>query len=422
MKSALFYGMSCLFMAAAAKPFVTADDASTTDAWASFRSYPYAHWADIAARAQQWPQAAHYYAEALRRNPSDTRFARGILFAWWHMLAQIPKSAVIPALHAPKIPVATIYTSQAAPRPPKQAVRFVLPADPQTRRQQTAWRGPIVALTAPAPVVPFQEKEPPAPVLHASPPASRPSGPDGTLTVAAFTPLPPARAGRWSVTSSALIRAKAVPSGIPAVSPFGGSQSGAELRWRVNDDAARPLQIAAAGFIGTDTGYSLNPQTAQAVIGLRYKPFETVNLVVGADLLIRLGNRARNDFALRLMADAGANYDMPYDRARWLHWHAGADAALIGVTTRDLYARGDARIGMGFRLSDTLSVTPYIGADAVLQSAGSTQTLVEAGPGVWLRARLADQARVDVKLSYRLRIAGNTPAQNAVLAQVAVGF
>ncbi len=417
MKSLLFYGISCLFMAAAAKPFVKIGGPETASSWATFRSYPHAKWADDDARDKKWAQAAHHYAQALIRNPREQRFARGVLTAWGHMLDQVPRASFLPVRQQQNM-----LLTQAIPGPLLQPVRFDVPQSPLERRQQTDWRGPIVALAATERIVPFQKTAAPAPVLQAASHIQAAS----PIHISPATPFIAAdsrgASSRWSFNSSATLRASDVPSTLPGIGDFGGSQSGAELRWQINTSREKPLQLAAATYMGTDTHFSIHRQTTQAVIGLRYKPFEKLNMVVGADRLIKLGSQSRNAFALRLMADTGANYDRPVDRSRWLHWHAGIDSALIGVNARDLFASGDARIGMGFRVTDTLSVTPYVGANALLQQAGTTQTLVEAGPGVWMRARLSDQSRLDLRVAYRVNIAGNAPTRNGVVAQVALGF
>ncbi len=415
MKSALLFGLSALLTGLAAKPFVDASTRPEATSWAAFRSYPYGAKADAAMAAGRWSVAADFYAAAIARNPGEGRYARGLFLARAQLHRRVSPSQRLPDILAANKPAVM-----------SQHVKYDIPATAAERAQQTPWRGPIVSLATSSPVVPFQsapETQPENPrVLLAmadAPPA--PQGPQAPLPQQ-VQPLAILSAPRWSVTSSATVRGSALALGAPGVSGFGGSQSGAELRWRLNADDARPLQIAAATFVGMSHPLSFDDRSAQAVIGLRYKPFAHINALVGADRLIKIGPQARNAFALRFMADTGANYDGPVDRTRWLHWHAGVDTALIGIKSRDIYAGADTRVGMGFRVNDQISVTPYLGANAILQAAGTSRSLVEIGPGIWLRGTINDRSRVDFRLAYRFNVAGNAPSRNGLVAQVALGF
>jgi hypothetical protein len=415
MKSMLFMSLSALFMAAAAKPFIGMPKSDSPHAWSAYRSYPYARWADAAVQEKKWGPALQFYAQALQRDPANTRLARGIQMCWHHLMQQLPEN------------------SQAAPQDrhllPRQFVRFDIPRRASERRQQTLWRGPIVALTASSPVVAFETAKKPASEMTAPLFATHMRAvavplPPPALPVPSNMPEPVALAygSRWSFNSSSTVRSRDLPALARSIGEFGGSQSGAEVRWRLAAGTARPLHLAASAFVGTNTRRGFDPGSTQAVVGFRYKPLEHANVVLGADRLIRVGTQSRNAFALRAMGDAGQNYDGPADAASWLHWHAGFDTALIGVKSRDLFASSEARAGMGFRLTDTVSVTPHIGMNGILQQAGNTQTLVEAGPGVWLRWRINDTSRLDMRVAYRFNIAGSAPTRDGVVAQVAVGF
>ncbi len=360
--------------------------------------------------ARNWRLAAELYAAAHARHPEEARYARGLLLARALLHPQLAPVKVQPE-----------FLGIIKPAGMSSRVKYDIPASPGERAKQTPWRGPIVSLAYSAPVVPLNS----APTLEKPPillaMAEVPAAPPAPLQQQ-VQPLAIVSSQRWSVNSSATVRGGSLALGAPGIATFGGSQSGAEVRWRLNTDAARPLQIAAASYVGMSDHLSFDDQTLQGVIGLRYKPFANINAVVGADRLIKIGPQARNAFALRFMADTGANYDGPIDRMRWLHWHAGVDSALIGIRSRDLFAGADARVGMGFRLNEQLSVTPYVGANAILQRAGKSQSLVEIGPGIWLRGKINDQSRVDFRLAYRFNIAGNAPSRDGLVAQVALGF
>jgi hypothetical protein len=426
-KSLFLFGLSALFMAAAAKPFVHKTDTARSS-WADYRSYPYAVWADEAARKADWLKTVTYYTMALQRNPHDKRYTAGVLQAL-HQLRLLQQS-----IDAQRRPVPSPPTKLQ----PHHIVRHDIPTDTQDRLQQTAWRGPIVSFrteleaetaTALAATVSSETRENTAlalatvaaPVLRANSPYVSPEK-SSDAQLAYLNMLPARQEKRWSLNSSSTYRSRALPLVLGGASEFGGSQSGAEARWRLGGDHQRPLQLAASTFVSNRNNGGFRPDSTQAVIGVRYKPFEKTNIVVGADQLVKVGRQSRSALAVRLMGDKGDNYDGPDDKNRWFHWHAGFDTALIGAKSRDIFASAETRAGIGFRLNQNISLTPYVGINALHQQAGGKQTLVEAGPGLWLRTRLSDSSRIDLKLAYRMNVAGNTDTRDGVVAQVAIGF
>jgi hypothetical protein len=418
MKLMAVFGVSCLFAAAATKPFVAMVHGPQNSSWAYFRSYPYAAKADAEMRAGNFPMAAYFYGQAVMRSPRDMRFVRGMNYAVQRARLLLPGTA-----KGPTVSETRVLSGRPAFRHFSQPVRHLLPAKIADRRRQTPWRGPIVQFASANIPVAFQEAPivPSALTVPAQPPRA-----SQILSVAAAIPASrfavPRVPSRLSFSAGSVVRANSLPTLLRGATEFGGSQSGAEVRWRLNDNGARPLQVAASAFAGLNNRLTPDGRSTQASIGVRYKPVSGINAVVGIDRMIKAGAHSRNAFALRLMADAGDNYDMPVDRARWLHWHAGFDSALIGMHSRDLFASAEARVGMGQRISDQWSVTPYAGVNTLFQRAGGTTTLVEAGPGLWVRGRLTEASRVDVRLAYRFNVAGNAKTKDGAVAQVSIGF
>jgi hypothetical protein len=425
-KSLVLFGFSAVFLAASAKPFITRPE-TQAGSWAAYRSYPYAAWADQAVRRHEWQKAADYYAMALQRNPLDTRYAAGVR----HAQQKLRRRPL--AVDAPIAPAAISW--------PKYVVRHEIPKDTRARLRPTAWRGPIVTFNtelgqgaagnkASAAIKPAAEPfvltladVPATAPLHAAAPAAPAiTTITGSLPGARANVIPAARHSRWSMSSSSTYRSRALPVTPQGAGEFGGSHSGAELRWRLNRDEQRPVQLTAATFVSNTVNGGFRGDSTQAMIGLRYKPFQKTNIVLGADQLVKVGSQSRSALALRVMGDVGSNYDGPENQNRWLHWHAGFDTALIGTASRDLFASAEARTGIGFRLNQTLSLTPYVGIHALHQQAGERQTLVEAGPGLWLRTRLFDTSQLDMRIAYRMSVAGNTETRDGVVVQMALGF
>jgi Bacteriophage N adsorption protein A C-term len=428
-KTTVVLGISCLFAAAAAKPFVEDDQVQRLSSWAHFRSYPYAAKAQAAFANGNAAEAARLFAHALARNQDNPLYSRGLLMAWQNAMLPVQARTNPDVVDLTKKP----HTVTAAALP-LYAVRHMVPRHQAARQQQTAWRGPVVNFTSGTVMVAFQETQ-------SAMPGNTKILPGNIMAAAGTMPQPPVQvpiplamprtvpaklpaksAARFSVAAGASIRANPLPVPVRGATEFGGSQTGAEVRWRVNNDASTPLHIAASTFVGVDDRFSMIGASTQAAIGVRYKPSGKINAVLGLDRMVKLGSQSRNAFALRLMADAGHNYDAPLAQNHWLHWHAGVDSALIGAKSRDVFASGEARAGMGFRLADQWSLTPYVAAHALLQKTTATTTLVEMGPGIWLRGNLSETSRLDIRVGYRINVAGNTATKDGVVAQVAVGF
>jgi hypothetical protein len=224
---------------------------------------------------------------------------------------------------------------------------------------------------------------------------------------------------KWLSIQSGVTYRNAAPNIATSQALLGQGGSWFDAAVRVNGNPDRPL--ALVGFVyGAQNRrqYGINPNSLQAGFGLRWNPVKTVT--VEAIRLQKLGNQSRNDWMLR--AGAGTGVWRPADIAqmRWLHWQARADAAVIGFSRRDIFAQADARIGLGLRLSDELSLTPYIGSTATLQKDIRTASLIEASSGLWLHR--SSKLPLDARLEYRYKIAGSAAASNGAAVTLSFGF
>ncbi len=324
-----------------------------------------------------------------------------------------------------------------------QASTPVIRPDPKPRPAPVHRRAPpkLVSLALPPPrrphLVAFAE-DPPMPALEphldavpitpaavftnamarAEPltPEARPLMPG----VAADTPAPPPPnpgAKPWHASLSASWQANSLPS----AGSFGGPQLGAGITRQIAGDTGQLLSLSAAVFAGLDGSATPDPSTAQLAVGLRYRPWRGLNAVVGLDRLVKLGDRSRADWALNVAADRGINYDGVAGQAHWLHWHTAVNASIIGVAQRDIFASGQARIGIGFPLGAHWQLTPYVGAQGLLQDDGRVQSRLTVGPGLWLRGK-SGATRLDARLNYVKQIAGTAQPENGLRLELGLSY
>jgi hypothetical protein len=188
---------------------------------------------------------------------------------------------------------------------------------------------------------------------------------------------------------------------------------------RLNGNPEKP--VAVVGFLYSAQSlqsYSFAADSVQAGIGLRWQPVK--NVTIEAARLIKVGAQSRNDWMVRAGAGTGVWRPADSSQAHWLHWQIRADAALIGLGKADIFAQADGRIGVGLRLSDQVSLTPYLGGTATLQKDVATATLFEISPGLWLHQ--AGNMPLDARIEYRRKVAGTAAASNGVAVTLSVGF
>ncbi len=373
------------------------------DGWHAFQAYTYADRGHRLFAQRKWQQAAQAYAAAYARDPRNISYLQMAQTAAAAMRPKPPPPAP-PTMQPPLLlPVAHAQ--------PKYALIALAPTAGSARTlvADTAGRywGPVVRLAEPAPqplaMRAVETAATPAALLLRSEPMISPS---------------PATEKRLSLQAGFSYRPAAPTlSSSEALLGRGGSWTSAAAR--VNGNAARPL--ALTGFLysaQSQQGFGVDPKSLQAGVSLRWQPHPAVSVEAGR--LIKIGAQARNDWMLRAGIGFGAWQPADLSKNHWLHWQARADAALIGVSRRDVFAQADARLGLGVRLNDRASITPYIGSTATLQKDTRTATLLEASPGLWLH--LEGRVPLDARLEYRQKLAGSAASSNGVALTLGFAF
>jgi hypothetical protein len=143
-----------------------------------------------------------------------------------------------------------------------------------------------------------------------------------------------AQGNRWSASAWLLVRGDDAPS-LAAGGTLGGSQAGFRILYRLNGDAARPLQVSAR--ISTPLR---NRAGSEAALGLDWRPVAGLPVHILAERREAIGRDGRSAFAL--MLHGGVSERLPGG----FRLDAYGQAGLVGVRSRDLFADGGARLGV----------------------------------------------------------------------------
>jgi Bacteriophage N adsorption protein A C-term len=421
---------------------------SARHSWAQFKASTYAVDGQRLLADQQWRKAASAFAAANERNPKNTSYMlfqklaltfanpihkQKLLKIGTRMAAHINPSA------KPILEVTTQRRSQSQNQShnqhkPTYYLMAIIPAsgspDALVADKQGYYWGPTVRL------LPAQNKQPTI-IADALPKPSSAELAYAALSDENFNqarllfaqaiaeePRP-----QWIADNRPLTKWLAVQTGVtyrngtPALATtqalLGQGGSWLDVSARLNGNPNRPL--ALTGFLYSAQSLQsprLDPKSLQAGFGLRWQPVK--NITVEVARLVKVGSQSRDDWLLRAGAGVGAWRPANVGQARWLHWQVRADAALIGLSRADIFAQADARFGLGIRVNDQVSLTPYIGSTATLQKDVATATLVEVSPGIWLHR--SGRIPLDARLEYRRKIAGSAAASNGVALTFSVGF
>lgn len=214
---------------------------------------------------------------------------------------------------------------------------------------------------------------------------------------------------RWSAQAYVLVR-KAGITPNPVASPvLGGGQAGANLAWRIDPLARRPVAIIARLNAALDPARGFDSATTQAAIGLSWTP--TRNVTLAAERLVAIGDTALDRFSLRAAAGTYGNHG----RAEY----SGYGEATI-LDNGDLFAGAQARAGI--RLSrGKHSLSPGAGAWTSIQHDVRTSTRLDVGPSLVARTPIG-RINLEIAADYRFRIAGNAAPGSGPTLTISTGF
>jgi len=219
--------------------------------------------------------------------------------------------------------------------------------------------------------------------------------------------------------------------GAPLSGGRGVTQAGGEVYTRLGGYRnGAPVEAFARVFetVAAETGDPTGAQTAQGWVGLRWKPFRQANLVLEGSRMIKLGERARDDWMVRAAYSAGHGMDIDPVRRSWPMWNLYGDVARI-VDYGQTLGVVDARAGWAVRAGDSEGwiVAPFVGINYAYDSSFARESALGAGPGVvvrrWFRgdSHAAPRSYVEASVQYRARLDGDRRAEG-VFATFSIAY
>jgi len=182
------------------------------------------------------------------------------------------------------------------------------------------------------------------------------------------------------------------------------SASGVELAWTppvigMRDD--RILQLV--GRVNSTLerrSFNFDPDSAQAAVGIRYKPLKSQNIFLGAERLIKIGKNAEDNWLLRAMGSWTNGYDLDPERSNWNFSYLYLEAdRYLDSPSRFLF-NGEARQGWTFKLGRNTMITPHLVTNARIWTPDDNRlSLWEAGVGISFKY-LFNETRYTTPRSY----------------------
>ncbi len=216
-------------------------------------------------------------------------------------------------------------------------------------------------------------------------------------------PAPPPRSRRWAASAWLFVR-EGETRQLATGGTLGGSQAGARLSYRLNDDAARPLALSVRAYAPLD-----RPRDGEAALGIEWQPLARVPVRLLAERREALGSGGRSAFAL--LGHGGVS-DRPLLGA--LRLDAYGQAGIVGARARARFADGAVRIGL------PVDRRLRIGG-GVWGAAQPGVTRLDIGPHVALRLPIA-RSQVWIAADWRVRVAGDAEPGSGPALTLATDF
>ena len=329
------------------------------------------------------------------------------LAPWWTTTGAaappLPPAVAIrsffPAAEAPPGPA--LHLSEAQGRS-GSAVPSPFHASHRISDRRAGWLGRAAAQSSRAPNWPVAYSAPPQAAERQVPPA--PSFQQAPLP---FAPAPlliaADRNSRWSGAAWLFIRDGSAGARLAPGGALGGSQAGARLTYRLNEDGRRPLAASLRVSAPLD-----RLQGAEAAVGLDWRPLASVPVNILAERREAIGREGRSDFAL--LAYGGTDRAVAGGRLRL---EAYAQAGVVGLEERDPFADGSAVV--------TARIGPVDIGGGVWGGAQPGAARLDAGPHASMRLPVGD-ATIRIAAEWRFRVAGDAAPASGPALTIATGF
>lgn len=183
---------------------------------------------------------------------------------------------------------------------------------------------------------------------------------------------------------------------------LGGSQAGARLLYRVNNDARRPFALSGRVYAPMR-----RLAAAEAAAGLDWRPSARLPVHFLIERRQRLGREGRSAFSASIHGGGSAGL------GRGWRLDAYAQAGIVGTRARDLFVDGAARVSH--------PVGPVEVGGAVWGAAQPGASRLDVGPNITLPIR-AGGATMRLSAEYRFRIAGDARPVSGPALTLGVDF
>jgi len=234
----------------------------------------------------------------------------------------------------------------------------------------------------------------------------------------------------WSFIAQGSYSTAGRPSGLSAapLDDERAMQFGAEVSRRIGGwRNGKPFSVFAriyhSEFLGDDASIG---DATQGWVGVRYKPFSSLNFNLEASKLIALDSDAIDDWSVRSAISGGEGLEPEVGRGQWTYVHYYSDLSYL-FENDVAFGIAEGRFGRAFALGDRSNViTPYLVVRADLDTGREDEGALGGGAGVSLRhwfdetETSAWRGFIDFDVQARQRIAGDRRA-TGVLATITIG-
>lgn len=206
-------------------------------------------------------------------------------------------------------------------------------------------------------------------------------------------------------------------------------QGGAEVYWQPNDFAGnhdgRLFHVfAGAGETLYDAhGGQTGSRTAQGTLGVRYKPFGELGLMLVAQRIMPSSSITANDTFLHMGYFDAVGGELNVKESNWRNWQYFADAGYF-INARRTYGLFEGNYGQAAHAGNSAERfiwTPHIVLAGEYDSAVAKPVAVSIGPGLklqyWLREDTynAPASRLEVNMQYRVELTRANRSQGLLM-------
>ncbi len=165
------------------------------------------------------------------------------------------------------------------------------------------------------------------------------------------------------------------------------------------------------------------PETLQAALGVRWKPFTNLSLITAFERQFPIGSATQGDWLARIADSYGKGTDLRVDVPDWFYSQVYAEAGYY-LQAQTKYIVSEAQIGRSYRMdnwSKNTVLTPHAVLAADYNDGFSTPLAIGAGVGVnvrhWFREDRyhAPRSYFDLSIQYRFKLAGDSRANGIVI-------